>query len=178
MWSTPSLFPGSLCPRVVIPVRVPSMGQIEVFKHLLYLKPFNCMQTINFNTWNRFTVCKQISSNLFKNSYLQTILLRTIYIYIYFGSISSLIQILLNIIDIFCLKIFLLILSYCCIDFSIQRELIDIFSIIVYFPSTFCLTLGHHQGRMYYKSDVTFVCTLLLCKKKTVWAIAVCSVYF
>ena len=24
-------------------------------------------------------------------------------------------------------------------------------------PSTFCPTLGHHQGRIYYKSDVTFV---------------------
>ena len=23
-------------------------------------------------------------------------------------------------------------------------------------PSTFCPTLGHHQGRIYYKSDVTF----------------------
>ena len=27
------------------PVRVSSMGQIEVFKHLLWLKPFNCGQT-------------------------------------------------------------------------------------------------------------------------------------
>ena len=61
--------------------------------------------------------------------------------------------------------------------YSIWRQLIDIFSIIVYFPSTFCPTLGHHQGRMYYKSDVTFICTLLLCKK-SIWAIAVCSVYF
>ena len=85
------------------------------------------------------------------------------------------IQILLNIIDIFCLHIFLLILSYCRIDF--RWEIIDIFSIIVYFPSTFCPTLGHHQGTVYYKSDVTFVCTLLLCKKKSIWAVAVCSVY-
>ena len=31
--------------------------------------------------------------------------------------------------------------------YNIRRELIDIFSIIVYFP-----TLGHHQGRICYKS--------------------------
>ena len=68
------------------------------------------------------------------------------------------------------------ILPYC--FYSIRCELIDIFSIIVYFPSTFCPTLGHHQGRVYYKSDVTFACTLLLCKKKEIWAVAVCSVYF
>ena len=36
-----------------------------------------------------------------------------------FGSFSSLIQIWLNIIDIFCLHIFLLILSYCRIDFIV-----------------------------------------------------------
>ena len=42
--------------------------------------------------------------------------------------------------------------------------MIDVFSIIVYIPSTFCPTLGHHQGRIYYKSDVTFVFALLLCK--------------
>ena len=39
--------------------------------------------------------------------------------YVYFGSISSFIQISLNIIDIFCLHIFLLILSYCRIDFIV-----------------------------------------------------------
>ena len=55
--------------------------------------------------------------------------------------------------------------------YSIRRELIDIFSIIVYFPSTFCLTLSHHQGRMYYKSEVTFLCTLLLCKK------SICTIF-
>ena len=85
----------------------------------------------------------------------------------------------MNIKDIFCLRIFLLILSYCRIDFKVLcGKLIDIFSIIVYFPNTFCPTLGYHQGRMYYKSDLTFVCTLLLCKKKSIWTVAVCSVYF
>ena len=42
-----------------------------------------------------------------------------IYIYIHIGSICSLIQISLNMIDIFCLHIFLLILSYCRIDFIV-----------------------------------------------------------
>ena len=67
-------------------------------------------------------------------------------------------------------------LTYC--FYSIRRELIDISSIIVYFPNTFCPTLGHHQGKMHYKSDVTFVCTLLLYKRKSIWAVTVCSVYF
>ena len=61
--------------------------------------------------------------------------------------------------------------------YNIRQELVDVSSIIIYFPSSFCPTLGHHQGRIYYKSDVTFVCTLLLCKKKSVCTIAVCSVY-
>ena len=30
---------------VVVPVRVPSMDQIELFNHFLYLKPFKCVQT-------------------------------------------------------------------------------------------------------------------------------------
>ena len=78
--------------------------------------------------------------------------------YVYFGSISSLIQIWLNIIDIFCLHIYFLdpfVLLYCFYRF--RRELIDVFSIIVYIPSTFCPTSGHHQGKIYYKSDITFV---------------------
>ena len=47
------------------------------------------------------------------------------------------------------------ILPYC--FYCIQRELIYVLSIVVYIPSTFSPTLGHHQGRIYYKSDVTFV---------------------
>ena len=47
MWSTPSLplFSGPLWPGVVALVCVLSMDQIELFNLLLYLKPFNCMQT-------------------------------------------------------------------------------------------------------------------------------------
>ena len=56
----------------------------------------------------------------------------------------------------------LFVLPYC--FYRIRRELIDVFSIIVYIPCTFCPTLGHHQGRIYYESDVTFVFALLLCK--------------
>ena len=40
------LLPGPLWPNVVVPVRVLSMGQTELFNHLLDLKPFNCMQKI------------------------------------------------------------------------------------------------------------------------------------
>ena len=43
MWITPSL-PLLLQPGMLVPVRVPSMGQIELFNHLLYLNPFNCVQ--------------------------------------------------------------------------------------------------------------------------------------
>ena len=37
--------------------------------------------------------------------------------------------------------------------YRIRGELIYVLSIVVSIPST----LGHHQGRIYYKSDVTFV---------------------
>ena len=66
------------------------------------------------------------------------------------------------------------VLPYC--FYHIQWELIDVFSIIVYIPSTFCPTLGHHQGRIYYKSDVTFVFALLLCKG--VFTVGVYSICF
>ena len=47
------------------------------------------------------------------------------------------------------------VLSYC--FYRIRQELIYLLSIVICIPSTFCPTLGHHQGRIYYKSDVTFV---------------------
>ena len=31
--------------------------------------------------------------------------------------------------------------------------------IVACIPSTFCPTLGHHQGRIYYKSDVKHITT-------------------
>ena len=41
-----------LTPKMLVPVTVLSIGQIEIFNHLQYLEPFNCVQTINSNTWN------------------------------------------------------------------------------------------------------------------------------
>ena len=69
----------------------------------------------------------------------------------------------MNIIDIFCLYIFLVdpfILPYC--FHRIRRELIDVFSIIVYIQSTFCPTLDHHQGRIYYIDVILTECNLSL----------------
>ena len=65
---------------------------------------------------------------------------------VYFGSISSLIQISLNIIDMFCLHILDPFVLPCCF-YRIRRELIYVLSIVVCIPSTFCLTLDHHWGR-------------------------------
>ena len=48
------LLSGLLWPGVEVPVRVPSMGQIEIFNFFYY-------------TWNHLTVCKQTSSVSFKN---------------------------------------------------------------------------------------------------------------
>ena len=36
--------------------------------------------------------------------------------------------------------------------YRIRGELIYVLSIVVCIPSTFCRILGHHQGRIYYKS--------------------------
>ena len=43
-----SLFPSSLCPGVVVAVGAQSLSQTEMFNHLPYLEPFNCVQT---NDW-------------------------------------------------------------------------------------------------------------------------------
>ena len=104
-----------------------------------------------------------------------------IYIYIWvcvcvcvcFGNISSLIHIWLNIIDIFCRHIF--VLPYW--SYDIRWELVDK-PFHYKLCQTLCPTLDYHQGRVYYKSDVTFVWTLLLCKKKSVCTVAASSVYF
>ena len=47
--------------------------------------------------------------------------------------------------------------------YRIREELIYVLSIVVCIPSTFCLTFGHHQGRSYYKSYVTFVLAYYYC---------------
>ena len=41
--------------------------------------------------------------------------------------------------------------------YRIRGELIYVLSIVVCIPSTFCPTLGHHQGSIYYKSDNTTI---------------------
>ena len=73
-------------------------------------------------------------------------------------------QISLNMIDILCLHIFFCIRFNYRITFIVFRgELIYILSVVVYIPSTFCSTLGHHQGRIHYKCDVTFVFAYYYC---------------
>ena len=47
--------------------------------------------------------------------------------------------------------------------YRIRGELIYVLAIVVCIPSTFCPTLGHHQGRIYYKSYVTFVLAYYSC---------------
>ena len=87
-----------------------------------------------------------------------------IYIYVYLGSISSLMQISLNIIDILCLHIFFWIRSNSRITFIVfGGGLVLVLSIVVCIPSTFCPTLGHHQGKIYNRSDVTFVLANYYC---------------
>ena len=73
MWNTSSLplFPGPLEAIVVVPDRVPSMNQIEIYNHILYVKPFNYDQTNDWlielllwhrNIWNRLTQYKQMNN--------------------------------------------------------------------------------------------------------------------
>ena len=52
--------------------------------------------------------------------------------------------------------------------YGIRGELIYVLSIVVCIPSTFCLTLGHHQGRIYYTE-----CNLCLHKITSVFQGAV-----
>ena len=60
---------------------------------------------------------------------------------------------------------------------DIRRQLVDKPSVISHFPSTFRPALSHHQERMYYKSDVTFVGTLRLCKNERLYWSVYLSVY-
>ena len=80
--------------------------------------------------------------------------------------------------DILCLHIFLLILLNCHIDLMIfgWNWLLDLPQLV--FPKYFLSDFEPSSGRMYYKSDVTFVCTLLLFEKKSVCSVVLCSVYF
>ena len=85
------------------------------------------------------------------------------------------IHIWLNIIDIFFVYVFFVNpfgLPYW--SYDIRLQLFDKSSIISYFSSTSCPTLGHHQRRMYYKSDVTFMCTLL---RRTAYVLLYCVAF-
>ena len=120
-------------------------------------------------TWINILPNLSISAHTHTHTHTHT----HIYIYVYFGGISSLIHVWLNIIDIFCLHIFFVNpFELANRSYDIRQDLVDKPSIISYFPSTFCQTLGHLQGKMYYKSHVTFVCTLLLRKNEcSYWCI-------
>ena len=53
--------------------------------------------------------------------------------------------------------------------YDIWQELVNKPSIITCFPSTFCPISGHHQRRIYCKSNITFACTLLLWKNECLY---------
>ena len=56
-----------------------------------------------------------------------------------------------------------------------ERRLVDENPITNCYPNTFCSILNHHQEGVFFKSDVTFACTSLLCKGLFVCC---CSVLF
>ena len=62
--------------------------------------------------------------------------------------------------------------------YSIRRELVDETPITTCYPSTFYPILGNHQGCVYCKIDVTFVCSLLHCKCLLFILVCYCSVLF
>ena len=63
MWSTPllALLPGPLWPGVVVPIKVPSMGQKEIFNYLM-VQTNEWLLVLCSNTWNNITTCKQMSN--------------------------------------------------------------------------------------------------------------------
>ena len=58
--------------------------------------------------------------------------------------------------------------------YRIRGELMQVLSIVVCIPSTFCPTLGHHQGRIYDKSDITFVLANYYCVRTSrIWSLEI-----
>ena len=65
------LWPGPIKLGDVVPVKVQSIGQIELINHFLYLKPFNCVKTydrywnellvLHSNIWNCLNACKRMN---------------------------------------------------------------------------------------------------------------------
>ena len=72
------LLPGPLWPRVVVPVRVPSMGQIEVFNHV-QTNELYWIITVR-EKYLKLSVCKQMCSGLLK-MYLQIMFTNHIWMY-------------------------------------------------------------------------------------------------
>ena len=99
--------------------------------------------------------------------FIKKILYIYIYIYIYiYMCICIYMQISLNIIDILYLHIFFLDpFEFPYYFFCILGELIYVLSIVACIPSTFCPTLGHHQGRDLLQKWCNFCFSILqLCK--------------
>ena len=98
---------------------------------------------------------------------------------VYLGSISSLMHISLNNIDMFCLHIFVYVLSQL-IDwfYGIRWQFFNETPITNCYPSTFCPILDYHQGCVYCKSDVTFACTLLFWNCLLLILVYCCCVLF
>ena len=64
------------------------LGQKELFNHLRYLKPFNCVQielfALDRNIWNHLTVSKQMSFGSFRNYTNKLFVFKSsIYLYLY-----------------------------------------------------------------------------------------------
>ena len=96
---------------------------------------------------------------------------------VYLGSISSLIYISLNNIDILCLEIFVYIPSSCRIDFMVSSGnwLIKLLKLIS--SQVFSADLEPSSGCVIWKSNMTFVWKLLLCKCLLIILVWCCSVY-
>ena len=66
MWSTPSLplLPDPFLAGVVVLIKVPTMGEIELFNHLTVSKQITDIKLLVFhsNTWNHLPVCIRMSN--------------------------------------------------------------------------------------------------------------------
>ena len=71
MWSTPSflLLPGPLWARMVVPTRIPFMGQLELFNHLNVYKQMTDVELLmlHSNTWNHLCSNEWVMLNRINN---------------------------------------------------------------------------------------------------------------
>ena len=117
---------------------------------------------VGYNFIKAWTIIK-IIMKMMNADYIYTYIYVCVCVCIYLGSISSLMHISLNNIDIF---------------YSIWWKLVDETPITNCYPNTFCPILGDHQGCVYCKRDVTFAGTLLLFKCLLFILVCCCSVLF